>query len=89
MIRKILHILFLPCSEATLLMEKRNAHSISAKENRKLSLHLMICKWCKMYNEKLKVLDSIFEKTFSEKKTEINESEIQDFKNKMIDKLNF
>lgn len=89
MIRKILHILFLPCSEATLLMEKRNAHSISAKENRKLSLHLMICKWCKMYNEKLKVLDSIFEKTFSEKKTEINESEIQDFKNKIIDKLNF
>lgn len=89
MIRKILHILFLPCSEATLLMEKRNAHSISAKENRKLSLHLMICKWCKMYNEKLKVLDSIFEKTFSEKKIEINESEIQDFKNKMIDKLNF
>lgn len=89
MIRKILHILFLPCSEATLLMEKRNAHSISSKENRKLSLHIMICKWCKMYNEKLKVLDSIFEKTLSEKKTEINESEIQDFKNKMIDKLNF
>ncbi|UKB85300.1 hypothetical protein LF887_06640 [Chryseobacterium sp. MEBOG06] len=70
-------------------MEKRNAQSISAKENRMLSLHLMICKWCKMYNEKLKVLDKIFEKTFSEKKTEINESEIQDFKNKMIDKLNF
>lgn len=89
MIRKILHILFLPCSEATLLMEKRNARSISPKENRKLSLHIMICKWCKMYNEKLKVLDSIFEKTLSEKKTEINESEIQDFKNKMIDKLNF
>lgn len=89
MIKKILHILFLPCSEATLLMEKRNAHSISPKENRKLSLHIMICKWCKMYNEKLKVLDSIFEKTLSEKKTEINESEIQDFKNKMIDKLNF
>lgn len=89
MIKKILHILFLPCSEATLLMEKRNAQSISAKENRRLSLHLMICKWCKIYNEKLKVLDAIFEKTFSEKKTEINESEIQDFKNKMINKLNF
>ncbi len=89
MIKKILHILFLPCSEATLLMEKRNAQSISARENRKLSLHLMICKWCKIYNEKLKVLDAIFEKTFSEKKTEINESEIQDFKNKIIDKLNF
>ncbi|OCA76036.1 hypothetical protein BBI01_04895 [Chryseobacterium artocarpi] len=89
MIRKILHMLFLPCSEATLLMEKRNANSISAQENRKLNRHLMICKWCKMYNEKLAVLDKIFEKAFSEKEAEINESEIQDFKNKMFDKLNF
>lgn len=89
MIRKILHILFLPCSEATLLMEKRNAQSISAKENRKLSMHLMICKFCKMYNEKLAMLDKIFKKTITEKDVEINESEIQDFKNKMIDKLNF
>ncbi|MGG7467036.1 hypothetical protein ACVVIH_23695 [Chryseobacterium arthrosphaerae] len=89
MIKKILHILFLPCSEATLLMEKRNAGLISAGENRKLNLHIMICKWCKAYNEKLKVLDKLFEKTFSQQKTEINESEIQDFKNKMIEKLNF
>ncbi|WP_431341509.1 hypothetical protein [Chryseobacterium sp. JK1] len=70
-------------------MEKRNAQSISARENRMLTMHLMICKWCKMYNEKLKVLDKIFKKTFSEKETEINDSEIQDFKNKMFDKLNF
>jgi len=89
MIKKILHILFLPRSEATLLMEKRNAGLISAGENRKLNLHIMICKWCKAYNEKLKLLDKLFEKTFSQQKTEINESEIQDFKNKMIDKLNF
>ncbi|MDG4653349.1 hypothetical protein [Chryseobacterium arthrosphaerae] len=89
MIKKILHILFLPCSEATLLMEKRNAGLISAGENRKLNLHIMICKWCKAYNEKLNLLDKLFEKTFSQQKTEINESEIQDFKNKMIEKLNF
>ncbi|WP_426477731.1 hypothetical protein ACP3T3_21435 [Chryseobacterium sp. CBSDS_008] len=89
MIRRILHKLFLPCSEATLLMEKRNAQSISAKENRMLSMHLMICKWCRMYNEKLVLLDKVFEKEFSEQETEINDSEIQYFKNKMIDKLNF
>lgn len=81
--------MFLPCSEATLLMEKRNAQSISAKENRKLSMHLMICKFCRMYNEKLAMLDKIFKKTITEKDIEMNESEIQDFKNKMIDKLNF
>lgn len=89
MIRKILHILFLPCSGATLLMEKRNAQTISAKERRRLNLHIAICKWCKAYNEKMKLLDKIFRKTFSEKNAEINELEIQDFKNKMIDKLNF
>ncbi|REC47771.1 hypothetical protein [Chryseobacterium pennipullorum] len=89
MIRKILHTMFLPCSEATLLMEKRNARSITARENRMLSLHLMICKWCRMYNEKLALLDQVFKKTFSQNETEINGSEIQDFKNKMIDKLNF
>ena len=41
-----------------------------------------------MYNEKLALLDKVFKKKFSEQKTEINDSEIQDFKNKMIDKLN-
>ncbi|UCA59748.1 hypothetical protein KB553_22535 [Chryseobacterium rhizoplanae] len=89
MIRKILHVLFLPCSEATLLMEKRNAQTISARENRRLNFHISICKWCKAYNEKMKLLDNIFRKTFAEKTTEINESEIQDFKDKMINKLNF
>lgn len=89
MLKKILHILFLPCSEATLLMEKRNAQMISAKENRRLSIHIFVCKWCKMYNEKLAVLDKVFKKTLTQKTTEINESEIQDFKNKMIEKMNF
>ncbi|MCQ9635517.1 hypothetical protein MP477_11165 [Chryseobacterium sp. WG23] len=89
MVKKILHLLFLPCSEATLLMEKRNARAISSKENRKLSMHLMICKWCKMYNKKLALLDTLFKKTLSEKEVEIKDSDIQDFKNKMMEKLDF
>ncbi|MET3037349.1 hypothetical protein ABXT08_14665 [Chryseobacterium sp. NRRL B-14859] len=70
-------------------MEKRNAQSISAGENWRLSLHLMICKWCKMYNKKLAFLDQIFQKTFSKRESEINESDIQNFKNKMFEKLDF
>ncbi|MGE8528610.1 MULTISPECIES: hypothetical protein [Chryseobacterium] len=70
-------------------MEKRNAQAISSKENWKLSMHLMICKWCKMYNKKLALLDTLFKKTLSEKESEIKESDIQDFKNKMIEKLDF
>ncbi|ANF49485.1 hypothetical protein A0O34_02475 [Chryseobacterium glaciei] len=88
MLKKIIHILFLPCSEATLLMEKRNANSISPKENWKLSMHLKICKWCRAYKEKLEILDDILKRKLSrEEKVEINDSEIQSFKDKMVKNL--
>lgn len=90
MLRKLIHILFLPCSEATLLMEKRNAETISSRENWKLSLHLKICKWCRAYKKKLDILDDILKKALAKKEEDkINDSEIQSFKNKMIEKLNF
>ncbi|MBV8325540.1 hypothetical protein [Chryseobacterium sp.] len=89
MFKKIIHIIFLPCSEATLLMEKRNAHAISSKENWKLSMHLMICKWCKMYSKKLALLDKIFTETFTQKESEIKNIDIQGFKNKINKKLDF
>jgi hypothetical protein len=48
-----------------MLMEKRNAGNISSKENRKLSMHLKICKWCRAYKEKLEILDEILKENFS------------------------
>jgi len=88
MLKKIIHILFLPCSEATLLMEKRNANSISPKDDWKLSMHLKICKWCRAYKEKLEILDDILKRKLSrEEKVEINDSEIQSFKDKMVKNL--
>jgi hypothetical protein len=47
-----------------MLMEKRNAGNISSKENRKLSMHLKICKWCRAYKEKLEILDEILKENF-------------------------
>lgn len=88
MLKKLIHILFLPCSQATMLMEKRNAGTISSKENRKLSMHLKICKWCRAYKEKLEILDEILKrKLLNEQKDKINHSEIQDFKEKMVKNL--
>ena len=88
MLKKLIHILFLPCSEATMLMEKRNAGNISSKENRKLSMHLKICKWCRAYKEKLEILDEILKrKLLNGQKDKINDSEIQDFKEKMVKNL--
>lgn len=88
MLKKLIHIIFLPCSEATLLMEKRNAENISSKENWKLSLHLKICKWCRAYKQKLEILDDILKRKLSqENSTKINDSEIQSFKDKIIKNL--
>lgn len=88
MLKKLIHIIFLPCSEATLLMEKRNAENISPKENRKLSLHLAICKWCRAYKEKLEMLDKMLKRKLSnEDQVEINEIDIQDVKEKVLKNL--
>jgi hypothetical protein len=88
MLKKLIHTIFLPCSEATLLMEKRNAETISSKENWKLSLHLKICKWCRAYKRKLEILDDILKRKLSQRaESEINDSDIQDFKNKMLENL--
>lgn len=88
MLKKLIHIIFLPCSEATMLMEKRNAENISPKENRKLSLHLAICKWCRAYKEKLEKLDRMLERKLSnENQVEINESDIQYVKQKALKNL--
>lgn len=88
MLKKLIHMIFLPCSEVTLLMEKRNAENISPSENWKLNLHLKICKWCRAYKQKLEILDDILKRKLSqEKKDEINNSEIQDFKEKLIKNL--
>ncbi len=71
-----------------MLMEKRNAGTISSKENRKLSMHLKICKWCRAYKEKLEILDEILKrKLLNEQKDKINDSEIQGFKEKMVKNL--
>lgn len=88
MLKKLIHIIFLPCSEATMLMEKRNAENISPKENRKLSLHLAICKWCRAYKQKLEKLDRMLERKLSnENQVEINESDIQYVKEKVLKNL--
>lgn len=88
MIKHFLHFLFLPCSEATLLMEKKSAGTIMQKENLQLSAHLMICKWCRAYNKKLEMLDQLLKKSLKkEEKIEFNDSDIQEFKNNLIEKL--
>lgn len=70
-------------------MEKGNVKIISVRENRRLSIHIFICRWCKAYNEKIKLLDRIIRKKLVKKNTEMSEADIQDFKNEMIKKITF
>lgn len=88
LLSKIIHKLFLRCSEATLLLEKRNAQTLSPKENQKLNVHLKICNLCKTYEKKLKILDHILKiKVFENGNVEITDSELQNFKEKMTRRL--
>ncbi len=89
MLKKFINIMFLSCCEATLLMEKRSAEDISPKENFRLSLHIRMCKWCRIYQEKLEILDGILKrKLFQDGKTNINQYDIQLLKDKIVKNLN-
>ncbi|WP_143884168.1 hypothetical protein [Chryseobacterium binzhouense] len=86
MLKKLIHKLFLPCSTATLLMEKSIAKTISSKEQKQLNIHLKICRWCRSYQEKLKILDDILKRKIqSERSTD--SVDIQNFKEKTMKNL--
>lgn len=88
MLNKFIHILFLPCSEATMLVEKRIANTISRKENWKLSVHLKICKRCRTYDEKLKILDDVLKMKLSQHENDnLSRDNIQRFKEEVVKKL--
>lgn len=69
-------------------MEKKSGEKLTFKEGFQLSSHILICKWCRAYNEKLKKLDSLMKKiSDKEKKSEFNHSDIQSFKDDLIKKI--
>ncbi|PUV21753.1 hypothetical protein [Sphingobacterium athyrii] len=88
MVRRLIHILFMPCRQATLLIEKRNAGSITSFQKIRLSAHLMICKWCNAYNRKINVMEDLMKKIFTQDAPEkFNKTDLQLFKDKLKEKL--
>jgi hypothetical protein len=88
--KQIIHFLFLPCSKATFLIEKKNEGCLSKKEKLQLFVHLQICKLCNVYNKKVEILDELLKKIFAKKENiEINNIDIKEFKDKIIKKLDF
>ena len=58
-LNKILHFFILPCSKATFLIEKRMNTRLSFFEWTQLEAHLILCKWCKVYEKKADFLHQI------------------------------
>ncbi|GET46337.1 hypothetical protein [Capnocytophaga felis] len=88
MFSRIIHYFILPCSEISLLIEKKTAGKLSFFEKMRLFLHLRLCRLCEMYHKKVTFLDKSLQNTeISEKKVTFDNSEIQLFKDKMKEKL--
>jgi len=83
-----LNKLQITCCEATLLMEQQNANTISFTNKLKLKIHILICKWCEAYNKKLKIIDANMQLKNTERQQEINNLELEKFKDKINKKLN-
>lgn len=85
---KLIHYFILSCCKATLLMEKKEAKTISSIEKLRLNIHLGICKWCRAYNQKVELIGKMIEKTRGETAVDsFNELEISQFKQRVMQQL--
>ncbi|SUJ02743.1 Uncharacterised protein [Sphingobacterium spiritivorum] len=57
MLDKIIHTIILPCSQATLLVEKRLHMDIPVWKKIQLSVHLKSCKSCHIYSKKASFIE--------------------------------
>lgn len=88
MIRQLIHALVMPCKQATLLIEQRNADVIPFFQKIRLRIHLRICKWCGAYNRKVQTMERMMKKMFTQDAPEkFNKDELQLFKDKLKNKL--
>ena len=78
MIKKIIHKLALTCKEATLLMELKDSNTISSFQKLRLTLHLLICKYCTIYKKKRAFMNQLLQR---------NEKELNEVDNVTIDRL--
>jgi len=88
MVNKMIHWLIMPCCQATLYIEKQNSQELSWWQQQRLKTHLWLCKWCENYYQKVTLLDHILKKSIQNSSSnELNDSDIQHFKNKVKNKL--
>lgn len=85
---KIIHWLIMPCEKVTCIIEKKQAGHLSFIDKWRLSVHFSICKICKLYNNKVILMDKVMKKLIkNEKEIDLKEFDIQNFKSKIKDGL--
>lgn len=78
--------LLFTCEEATLLIEKKaSGQTIGMIDSIRLKGHLIVCKWCRAYDKKVKIIDDALVRISSQAKDVVEESEIKEFKNQLIE----
>lgn len=87
-ISKLVHWVILPCSEISLLIEKKTANELSMMEKLRLAAHLRVCEMCRAYQQKVAQMDNLLKKWVKKEKNDSFETtEIQHFQDKMNEKL--
>ncbi|OPB85060.1 hypothetical protein [Elizabethkingia occulta] len=69
-LKKILHVLILPCSKATFLIEKRMHSPLTFSEKTQLNAHLFLCKWCMVYEKKAQFIHVALRNMIRKKESE-------------------
>ena len=87
--QRIQHILILPCSEASRLIEKRLHAKTSFMEKLQLDAHMLHCKWCASYQKKAIILDAATKKLLN-KQAQMRSTQVMDTKemtHRVLDKI--
>ncbi len=79
-LENIIHKLFYTCKEATYLIEKKASEQhLSTIESIRLKGHLAICKLCKAYEKKVKIIDQAMIRISEKSNYSLTEPEISEF----------
>lgn len=73
------------CKQATFLIEKRQVTRLSIKENAELFIHLMGCKFCRLYKRQSIEINHMVHKLFQQSSK--NENRLDDTYKKQLQDL--
>ena len=77
---KAMNKIMLSCKKATELVERKHENKLTLKEGFQLSLHLLMCKTCSVYEKQSKLLNKALNQFFKNK----GESEKELIKNEQL-----